>query len=122
MFISQKIYELIEKNGVTQRDVVRIIRGEEGNDRCGLNQIVNRDVRVSTLEKIADYFNVSMDYFFDREVEVSGVMVAGEGNQIRDITVNQRSEADVLRELIAEKDKRIELLEDVIDILRKREC
>lgn len=121
MFISQKIYELIEKNGVTQRDVVRIIRGEEGNDRCGLNQIVNRDVRVSTLEKIADYFKVSMDYFFERDVEVNGVMVAGEGNRIKDITVIQQSEADVLKDLLAEKDKRIKVLEEMIDILRKRE-
>lgn len=120
MYNPQKIFDLIEKRGILKKDVILAIKGEGKWQKDGnLKQLVDRDVRVSTLEKIADYLRVSMDYFFDRDVDVSGVMVNGEGHRIKDITVIQKSETDALKELIAEKDKRIKLLEDMVELLKQ---
>lgn len=122
MYNPQKVFDLIDRHGLIQKDVVSVLRNtEKGKCKGNLRQIIDRDIRVSTLEKIADYFKVSIDVFFDREVEVNGVMINGEGHNIKNISVEQPSaHADNLQALLDEKDKRIKLLEEMVEIYKKR--
>lgn len=119
MYNPQKIFDLIEKNGVRQKDVIMALKGvDKGNALGNLRQLVERDIRVSTLEKIANYFNVSMDVFFDRDVEINGIFVNGDSHQLKNVTVGQNQ--DSLKSLLDEKDKRIKLLEEIVELYKCR--
>lgn len=89
-------------------------RGTSGKSSTGTSEF-------QPWKKIADYFKVSIDVFFDREVEVNGVMINGEGHNIKSIKVEQPSaHADNLQTLLDEKDKRIKLLEEMVEIYKNR--
>lgn len=69
--------------------------------------------KADNLEKIADFFGLPIDYFFDREIaDIStntGHHVNGNGNKIiGDITLSEcQKENQHLRELLAEKERTI---------------
>lgn len=84
---------------------------------------------IATVEKIADYFKLPIDYFFDREVEIVadedskiGHRISGNGNSVSgDITLAECTrELEYLRDLIAEKDRIITEKERTIQILLDR--
>ena len=79
------------------------------------------------LEIIADYFNVPIDYFFDRDINSSGInighQVKGNGNKISgDITLSEcRKEIEHLNALLEEKERVITEKERTIQILIQKQ-
>ena len=77
---------------------------------------------VDKVEKIADFFKVPMDFFFDRGVERISVnighQVSGTGNITGNISLNEcQKELGHLQEIIKEKDKIIDEKERLIRVL-----
>lgn len=124
MFNGLKIKELLEKKGVQQNTFcldTGISKSNfwvwtEGKSKPGAD----------ALEKIADYFNVPMDFFFDRDIKPSGVnighQVKGNGNKISgDITLSEcRKEIEHLNALLEEKERVITEKERTIQILMNK--
>lgn len=121
MYNGEKIKELILQRKIKQIAFIQSV-GWSGTSQ--LNQVVNGDPRVSTLEKVADFFQVSMDTFFKRSVMFeSGNHVVGDSNNINSLIygdIGLQSQVKMLEQFIAEKDKRITALEEMIDLLKNQ--
>jgi hypothetical protein len=83
---------------------------------------------VKTLEPIADFFGVSMDVFFqrDKSVSVPSTSVVGDGNAVGSCNTiaafspAQKQHVELLEKLIEDKDKRIETLEMLVNLLKEK--
>lgn len=91
-----------------------------------LNNFLNKGSEIGSnkLEKIADKFQVPIDYFYDREVEIDerwhiGHNVNGNGNKVSgDITLSEcQKEIQHLMQLLHEKQTIIDEKERTIQIL-----
>ena len=74
------------------------------------------------MEAIADFFDIPIDTLFVREHRHSGgYNVVGNGNRAANITIGTlKDKLQDLQQIIEEKDKRIKLLEDMLEIYRER--
>lgn len=113
MYNPQKVIDLLKTTGATNKALLDYM-GKNWNG--SLKAIISGDIRVSKLEKIADFFGVPVDEFFDREQSVNGVLVGGVRNNVHHFSV--KTDPAALQALIDEKDKRIKLLEDMIVLLK----
>lgn len=113
MYNPQKVIDLLKTTGATNKSLLDYM-GKNWNG--SLKAIISGDIRVSKLEKIADFFGVPVDEFFDREQSVNGVLVGGVRNNVHHFSV--KTDPAALQALIEEKDKRIKLLEDMIALLK----
>lgn len=59
-FIAQRIKALRNENGLTQEDFYN-----DTNIHIGRIELAKRDISVSTLSKICEYFKINIDDFFD---------------------------------------------------------
>lgn len=122
MFNGGKIAKLLEDRKLTKKSLIDYV----GITGPGLDQMIARgNLRAQNLEKIADFFNVPIDYFFDREIsEFSiniGHQVNGNGSVVGDISVSEyKKEIDHLNQLLKEKQSIIEEKERTIQILMKQ--
>ena len=121
MYNGKIIRELIKRKKVKQKTFLEAV-GWSGVTQ--LSQVENGNPTVSTLEPVADYFGVSMDVFFERTVPFESKMnhVMGDGNNVNSVVYgNGRLSERVqsLELLLEEKDKRIEVLEDINKMLRQ---
>lgn len=82
------------------------------NTNGSLTQIVNGNPTAERLEKIADFFGVSIDTFFERESNYAGISTAENPNVVATLQISK------LESIIEEKDKRIAILEDMIEVLK----
>lgn len=127
MYNPQKVIDLIETSGVQRKDLLDYM-GKNWNG--SVEAVIKGDIRVSKLEKIADYFGVPVDTFFDREGMNTGVQVGGANNKVHHFTVgaalNERKALDALiaekDKLLEEKDKRITLLEELLSHYRSTQA
>lgn len=115
MYNPQKIRQLLKERNLKSKDLLDFI-GKNWNG--SLPQVVDGDIRVSKLERIADFFQVSMDEFFDRNISVEGVYSTGSNNHLHHITVGVADKCRNLERLIAEKDARIATLEEMVTLLK----
>ena len=113
MFIGERINKLLEERKITKVNLYTSI----GISGPGLDKIIaGANVRVGNLEKIADFFKVSMDYFFDREADNSSINIGhhvnGSGNNVSgDITLSEcQKELVHLKQLLEEKERTIQIL------------
>lgn len=120
MYDQEAVFNMLSERGIAHKALMRFL-GK--NPKHSLRQCLGSDPKVSTLEKVADFFNVPLDTFFNRASgHNSGVVVSGTGNRAINIRVNSpESRVDVLEALLAEKDKRISTLEELIDALRSNQ-
>lgn len=102
---------LVEKN-IPNKELLRYI-GTEAN--ASLAQIVNGNPTVKRLEKVADFFGVSMDTFFEREKPFRKICTSKS-----DDTAYYLEKIELLEKIIKEKDERIKLLESVNQLLTQR--
>ena len=124
MFNGLRIKELLEERGI-QQNIFTLETGisksnywvwVEGKSKPGADK----------LEIIADYFKVPIDYFFDRETNLSntsiGHHVNGNGNKVSgDITLSEyKKEIEHLTQLLREKQSIIHEKERTIRILMKQ--
>lgn len=113
MYNPQKVIDLLKSTGVTNKALLDYM-GKNWNG--SIKGIISGDIRVSKLEKIADFFGVPVDEFFDRDQSVTGIMVGGVRNNVHHFSV--KTDPSALQALIDEKDKRIKLLEDMVALLK----
>lgn len=116
MYNYQKIIDLLKDNNIKSKTLLQAI-GKNWNG--SVEAVIKGDIRVSKLEKIADFFGVPIDTFFDRETSNNGVSVSGTSNRVHNFTVNNHYDVKSLQTLLEEKDKRIKTLEDMIEILKE---
>lgn len=119
MFNKQRIYDLLESNGKSQRELLEYLGKTNNGMVSSLFGRLQNDIKASNLEKVADFFGVSIDYFFDRDASMVGVLASGNNNHIHHIQAESDKKAiDALQRLVVEKDKRIEVLEQMVDLLK----
>ena len=94
MFRGDRIQELLKERKKTQKDLYEAIR----LSAVGLKKVL--DLRASNLDKIADYFELPIDYFFDREIEINKEGYSQEA----------QTEIKLLREILSEKERLIQVL------------
>ena len=121
MYNGQIIRELLNKRKIQNKTLNEAL----GWNNSQLKQVVEGNPRVSTLELIADFFKVSMDVFFDRNVPIPGNSnhVLGDGNNVNSVVFGGDQIADrirILEQLLIEKDKRIETLEKINSLYEEK--
>lgn len=118
MYNPQRVIELIESSGMQKKELLDYM-GKNWNG--SVEAVIKGDIRVSKLEKIADFFGVPVDTFFDREQPNNGVSVGGVRNRVHHFSVGlSASERKQFETLIAEKDGRIADLQDTVKILKRQ--
>lgn len=125
MYNPQKIKELISEAGIKNNELLKYL-GKNWNG--SIDYVINGDIRVSKIEKIADFFGVPIDTFFERDSSNPGVVVGGKGNRVHHFSVNsnvvalEKLEALVKEKetLIEEKEKRIKVLEEFNESLKRQ--
>ena len=118
MYNYQKVYQLLEERKVTQKDLLEYL-GKKTNG--SLSQLFRGDLKASNVEKIADFFNLPIDYFFDRQPEGDGLNINGNKNHVHNFSINKSliTENRNLEKLLEEKDKRITTLEEMVELLKR---
>lgn len=105
MYNGNIIRQLLVERNIPNKELLRYL-GTEAN--ASLAQIVNGNPTVKRLEKVADFFGVSMDVFFDREKPFKAYPLAHDDNELQ-----YKEKISLLERLLEEKDKRIALLEQM---------
>lgn len=117
MYNGEIIKALLKERNLRAKDLLEAL-GLDGDG--GLRPLVDRDVKASRLEQVADFFGVSMDTFFIRN-KIPHISVVGSSNNVACYSVGALEEKTAnLQALIEEKDKRIALLESVNAMLMKQ--
>lgn len=122
MYNGQVIKSLIKDRKLKSNDLINYL----GVKTNSLSQLTNGNPTVARLEKVADFFGVSMDIFFLRNIHFghSSNAINGNGNVMGDCNNSSReqelsSQIESLKLLLEEKDKRIETLEEMVKLLKK---
>lgn len=118
MYNPQKILDLLKERNVTQDELVSYLGLAKGTN---LKQQLFKNIGVQKLEKIADFFHVPVDTFFDRANNGNHVDFSGEHQRFRNVNIQQDTQCRSLLALIEEKDKRIELLEQMLNIYKEKD-
>lgn len=127
MYNGHIVKHLLEIRKISNKELLQYLGKDKEGGNSALRQIINGNPTVRTLEPVADFFGVSMDVFFKREVAFlpSSSQVVGNGNAVgngNSISSNKEAEhqakIDALEKLIEEKDKRIETLEMLVSVLK----
>lgn len=113
MYNGNVIKQLLLDKKVTNKELLRYL-GTESN--ASLAQIVNGNPTVKRLEKVADFFGVSMDVFFEREKPFKAYPSAHGDNEQQ-----YKGKIELLERLLEEKDKRILLLEQMNQLVNPTE-
>lgn len=114
MFNPDKIKQLFEERGISQAQFLRDVNISKSNLYVWITG--GSLPKVDSLEIIADYFEVPMDYFFDRQSRTkfytNGHQVTGNGNMVSgDISLNEyKTENAHLKQLLEEKERTIQIL------------
>ena len=120
MFIPSKIEQLIIDNKLTKKSFCeKVSISVQGLD----NILKGADLGSSKLERIADFFKLPIDYFFDRDINVdNSIGHHGNGNKVSgDITLSEcKNELEKLRLLIKEKEERIKDKDEMIALLKQQ--
>lgn len=117
MFKGQVINSLLEERDAKKIDLYTYA----GISRATLDNIISgkTDTTVSRLEKVADFFGVSMDLFFERTVSVpprigNNVKITGSKNRVKNeinlSDMQKEKEIEHLNQLLAEKERLIKVL------------
>jgi transcriptional regulator with XRE-family HTH domain len=113
MYNGQIIKQLLAEKNIHNKELLSYL-GTEANS--SLSQIVNGNPTVKRLEKVADFFGVSMDLFFEREKPFKACPSTHGNNEQR-----YKEKIELLERLIEEKDKRICLLEQMNQLINSTE-
>lgn len=117
--IAERLNDLMTKNGTTK---VGLSQKIGLSDQTIGNVLRGADVKVSSLKKIADYFNVPIGYFFDdntinqTSTGNSNVLVGHDNNGQISVSEYQNKLTDAykeiehLKELNSEKERMIQIL------------
>ena len=119
MYNGEIIRDLLRQQGKKANDLLAAL---EVNSNGSISQLV-KDAKPTArrLEIIADFLEVPIDALFLREHNHSGYNVVGNSNHVANITIGTlKGKLHDQQQIIAEKDKRIQLLEEMLEMYRQR--
>jgi hypothetical protein len=121
MFNGKIIKKLLENNNQSYDDLSDYLYGPNGGNISYL--VARKSIRTDTLEKLADFFSVPTDVFFDRPVAGTGSSsVVGNNNNVGNIHINEntlRLENKMLKQNLLDKERIIEAKEKEIEYLKR---
>lgn len=112
MYNGKAIRKLLKERNLLQKSLLEYLYSDVSKSNGSITQLENGNPTVKTLEKIADFFHVPIDTFFER----SEIFERKESQQNNESNLR----IDALEKLIAEKDKRIDLLEQLNQLLKNQ--
>ena len=121
------IEQLLDARKIQKKVILDYLGIPREGGGTALKQIMTGNPTVKRLEPVADFFQVSMDVFFNRNVPFSPLAshVVGNGNAVgtgNSIITPQDNESqlkiEALERLLEEKDKRIKVLEILVTALQ----
>lgn len=121
------IEQLLDARKIQKKVILDYLGIPREGGGTALKQIMTGNPTVKRLEPVADFFQVSMDVFFNRNVPFSPLAshVVGNGNAVgtgNSIITPQENESllkiEALERLLEEKDKRIKVLEMLVTALQ----
>ena len=120
MYNGQIINFLLENRCIKKKDLIISIKGTNST----MESIINGNPTVKTLEKVANFFDISMDLFFDRTFSSSNIVgnLPSSGNNIQNgykghvnaTQINTEKEIEHLKSLLIEKEQMINEKEQMI--------
>ena len=117
MYNGQIINVLLKERGLKAKDLLEHL---ELQSNGSITSLVRANPTATRLEKIADFFDIPIDALFQRSKSY-GYNVVGNSNQVANVTIGElRGKAKSLEQIIIEKDKRIALLEEMVEMLKKQ--
>lgn len=121
MYNGQILRELIAKAGLTNKQFQqRVFKGK----KTDLYHVENaKSVTSTTLERMRDVLRCSMDDFFTTPewADTGTGHIVGSNNVLSNVKINNTEvETLYLKDLLKEKDKRIEVLENYVKLLEKQ--
>ena len=113
------IKDLLKQQGKKAKDLLAAL---EVNSNGTISQLVkDANPTAKRLEIIADFLDIPIDALFIREHQHSGYNVVENGNHVANITIGTlKGKLKDQQQIIAEKDKRIQLLEEMLEMYRER--
>ena len=113
------IKDLLKQQGKKSKDLLAAL---EVNSNGSISQLVkDANPTAKRLEIIADFLDIPIDALFIREHQHNGYNVVGNGNHVANITIGTlKGKLKDQQQIIAEKDKRIQLLEEMLEMYRER--
>ena len=118
MYNGKIISVLLKERGIKAKDLLDFLQIHSNGS---ITQLVRGNPTAERLEKIADFLDVPIDALFKRS-KTYGYNVVGNDNHVANITIGElRGRARALEQIIQEKDKRIALLEDMVELLKKQQ-
>lgn len=109
-----KIRVLIKKNGISQEEAATAIGVSIGTIK---NAIKGMDIKVSTVEKICDYFNVDPTYFLDNKETALSLPEektlpsdSAHEKNVSSVSEGKDREIELLQTILAEKERTIQIL------------
>lgn len=116
MYNGQKIRDLLREKKVSNKQLIEYM-GWRGNGQLAhVATTGTSNPTAKVLEKIADFFQVPIDTFFDRNITVK---VPVPGSSGKSLIENLQHEIDNLHLLLDEKNKRLELQQRLLDVYEK---
>lgn len=118
MYNGEIIRDLLRQQGKRAKDLLAAL---DVNSNGSLSQLIKKaNPTADRLEKIADFLNVPIDALFIRE-QPHGYNIVGNGNNVANITIGTlKGKVQDQQQIIDEKDKRIRLLEEMLEMYRER--
>lgn len=119
MYNGEIIRDLLKQQGKKAKDLLAAL---EVNSNGSISQLVkDANPTARRLEIIADFLEIPIDALFLREHNYCGHNVVGNGNHVANITIGTlKGKLQDQQQIIAEKDKRIQLLEEMLEMYRQR--
>lgn len=118
MYNGQIISVLLKERGMKAKDLLEYLHLQTNGS---ISSLVRGNPTAERLEKIADFFDVPIDALFQRSKSY-GYNVVGNSNNVANITIGElRGKAKSLEQIIEEKEKRIALLEDMVELLKRQQ-
>lgn len=117
MYNGQIINVLLKERNLMAKDLIEHLNLRSNGS---ITSLVRGNPTANRLEQIADFFDVPIDAFFQR-AKSYGYNVVGNSNNVANITIGElKGKAKSLEQIIVEKDKRIALLEDMVELLKRQ--
>ena len=118
MYNGHVINVLLKERGLKAKDLLEYLKLQSNGS---ITSLVRGNPTAERLEKIADFFEVPIDALFQRDKAHSHNIV-GNSNHAVNITISElRGKARSLEQIVEEKDKRIALLEEMVELLKKQQ-
>lgn len=102
MYNGKVIRRLLKERGILQKELLEYLYPDLQKRNGSIVQIENGNPTVKTLERIADFFQVSMDVFFERSIYANPTKKA--------IDNDLKNQLEALQTLADEKERFIQYL------------